>query len=141
MLNSDLFTHSLFVSQKAKDAIVDRFRERTGKRPDVDLIFPAFKLYIHVFKNEVTILLEATNPTSESAGNITELNDNVKVASTDLGKTTYEKDLIKANAGKILNTKTLNTKVFHVIIYAFRNKTNLDNVIRSLSEKGIEVKV
>jgi hypothetical protein len=27
-------------------------------------------------KNEVTILLEATNPTSESAGNITELNDN-----------------------------------------------------------------
>jgi hypothetical protein len=70
-----------------------------------------------------------------------ELNDNVKVASTDLGKTTYEKDLIKANAGKILNTKTLNTKEFHVIIYAFKNKTNLDNVIRSLSEKGIEVKV
>ena len=27
------FTHSLYVSQKAKDAIVDRFRADTGERP------------------------------------------------------------------------------------------------------------
>ena len=29
VLNSDLFSHSLFVSQKAKDAIVDQIREKT----------------------------------------------------------------------------------------------------------------
>ena len=52
VLNSEIFTHSLFANQKAKDAIVDRFREKTGSRPDVDLLRPMFKLYIHIFKNE-----------------------------------------------------------------------------------------
>ena len=28
----DFFTHSLYVSQKTKDALVDRFRKQTGKR-------------------------------------------------------------------------------------------------------------
>jgi len=75
VLNSDLFTHSLFVSQKAKDAIVDRFRERTGKRPDVDLIFPAFKLYIHVFKNEVTINLDSSGDPLYKRGYRSDIND------------------------------------------------------------------
>lgn len=60
VLNSDLFTHSLFVSQKVKDAIADRFRETTGRRPDVDLIHPSFKLYVHIFKNEVNIHLDSS---------------------------------------------------------------------------------
>jgi len=75
VLNSDLFTHSLFVSQKTKDAIVDRFRERTGKRPDVDLIFPAFKLYIHVFKNEVTINLDSSGDPLYKRGYRSDIND------------------------------------------------------------------
>lgn len=75
VLNSDLFTHSLFVSQKAKDAIVDRFRERTGKRPDVDLIFPAFKLYIHVYKNEVTINLDSSGDPLYKRGYRSDIND------------------------------------------------------------------
>src|SRR5687767_12741562 len=37
VLNTDLFTHTQFISQKAKDAIVDQFREKYNKRPDVDL--------------------------------------------------------------------------------------------------------
>ena len=60
VLNSELFTHSLFACQKAKDAIVDRFREKTGVRPDVDLINPAFKLYIHIYKNEVSLTNKST---------------------------------------------------------------------------------
>lgn len=60
VLNSELFSHSLFVSQKVKDGIVDRFREKTGRRPDVDLIHPAFKLYVHVYKNEVSLHLDSS---------------------------------------------------------------------------------
>lgn len=60
VLNSELFTHSLFVSQKVKDAIADRFREKVGRRPDVDLIRPTFKLYIHIYKNEVSINLDSS---------------------------------------------------------------------------------
>lgn len=60
VLNSEIFDHSLYVSQKIKDAIVDRFREKTGSRPDVDLIRPAFKLYAHIYKNEVTLNLDSS---------------------------------------------------------------------------------
>ena len=34
---SSFTTHSLYVAQLAKDAIVDRFRDMTGNRPSVDL--------------------------------------------------------------------------------------------------------
>jgi putative N6-adenine-specific DNA methylase len=60
VLNSDFFEHSLYVSQKVKDAIVDRFREKTGRRPDVDLVHPAFKVYVHIFKNEVSLHLDSS---------------------------------------------------------------------------------
>jgi putative N6-adenine-specific DNA methylase len=60
VLNSDDFTHSLFVSQKVKDGIADRFREKVGRRPDVDLVHPSFKLYVHIFKNEVTLNLDSS---------------------------------------------------------------------------------
>src|SRR5690606_22996456 len=32
-VNSEIFNHSQFVALKAKDAIVDQFREQTGNRP------------------------------------------------------------------------------------------------------------
>ena len=36
-IHSDNFKHSQFVSQKAKDAIVDQFRDLNGKRPSIDI--------------------------------------------------------------------------------------------------------
>jgi putative N6-adenine-specific DNA methylase len=60
VLNSEIFTHSLYVSQKVKDGIADRFRETAGKRPDVDLIHPSFKLYVHIYKNEVNVHLDSS---------------------------------------------------------------------------------
>src|SRR3712207_3067879 len=36
VLSSELFKHSQFLSQKAKDAIVDQFRQAFGARPSVD---------------------------------------------------------------------------------------------------------
>ena len=59
--NSDFFTHSLYLSQKTKDAIVDRFKEKNnGARPDVDLINPTLKIYVHVFKDEVNISIDSS---------------------------------------------------------------------------------
>jgi putative N6-adenine-specific DNA methylase len=60
VINSELFTHSLYVSRKVKDAIVDRFREKTGRRPDVDLLRPNLRLYVHIFRDEVTIHLDSS---------------------------------------------------------------------------------
>lgn len=48
VLNSDLFAHSLFVSQKVKDAIADQFRKRQGVRPSVSVSDPDLRLHLHL---------------------------------------------------------------------------------------------
>jgi putative N6-adenine-specific DNA methylase len=73
--NSEIFTHSLFVSQKVKDGLVDRFREKTGKRPDVDLIHPAFRLYVHIFKNEVSLHLDSSGEPLYKRGYRSDINE------------------------------------------------------------------
>lgn len=75
VVNSDTFSHSLFVSQKVKDGIVDRFREKTGKRPDVDLIHPSFKLYVHIFRNEVSLNLDSSGDPLYKRGYRADINE------------------------------------------------------------------
>lgn len=59
-LNSQTFTHSLYMSLKAKDAIVDRMREKTGDRPNVDKDNPDLPIHVYIDKELVTISLDAT---------------------------------------------------------------------------------
>lgn len=59
-LFSDVFTHSLYVSQKAKDAIVDKFRDTDGQRPDVDVKFPDVRINIHIHKENCNISLDSS---------------------------------------------------------------------------------
>jgi putative N6-adenine-specific DNA methylase len=59
--NSEYFQHSLYVEQKTKDAICDRFREISGdKRPSVDLKTPTLRIYVHIFKDEVSVSLDSS---------------------------------------------------------------------------------
>lgn len=59
-LFSDVFTHSLYVSQKAKDAIVDKFRDTDGQRPNVDVKFPDVRINIHIHKENCNISLDSS---------------------------------------------------------------------------------
>ena len=59
-VNSEYFSHSLYVSQKVKDAIVDTFREATGERPNVDVKHPDLKLNVHIQKDQCTISLDSS---------------------------------------------------------------------------------
>lgn len=59
-LFSDVFTHSLYVSQKIKDAIVDKFRDTDGQRPSVDVKFPDIRLNVHIHKELCTISLDSS---------------------------------------------------------------------------------
>lgn len=47
-LISDRYTHSLYISQKVKDAIADRFRNREGQRPGVDTLNPDLRINVHI---------------------------------------------------------------------------------------------
>lgn len=58
--SSEIFKHSKFVSLKAKDAIVDQFRRRQGKRPDVDTMSPDLKINLHIQHNKCNILLDSS---------------------------------------------------------------------------------
>jgi putative N6-adenine-specific DNA methylase len=55
---SSALTHSQFVAQKTKDAVVDALRDRFGERPDVDRDDPDVLLAVHVAKDEATIYLD-----------------------------------------------------------------------------------
>ncbi len=58
--HGDLFTHSKYVALKAKDAIVDQFRENTGERPSIDTEEPDLRLSIHIADNLCTLSLDST---------------------------------------------------------------------------------
>ncbi len=55
-----LFTHSQYASLKVKDAIVDQFRRRHGKRPNVDTQAPDIKINIHIAHKKCTVLLDSS---------------------------------------------------------------------------------
>ena len=69
---SKQFTHSQFVALKTKDAIVDRFRDRTGSRPDVDLDHPSLRINIHIDRNICTVSLDSSGASLHKRGYKTE---------------------------------------------------------------------
>ncbi|MES2656111.1 MAG: THUMP domain-containing protein [Bacteroidota bacterium] len=68
LLRSDFFNHSQYIALKTKDAIVDQFREKFNRRPDVDIINPDLRLNIHIFKDDVTLSLDASNDSLHKRG-------------------------------------------------------------------------
>lgn len=57
---SDFFKHSQYIMLKMKDGIVDRFRKKFGKRPDIERFNPDIKLHLHISNQEVTISLDSS---------------------------------------------------------------------------------
>ena len=67
-VNSDNFTHSLYVSQKTKDAIADKFRDTDGKRPDVDIKHPDLRINIHIHENTCNVALDSSGASLHHRG-------------------------------------------------------------------------
>ena len=61
-------THSLYISLKTKDAIVDQFRDKTGKRPDVDLRFPKVRINVHLSDNIASVSLDSSGDSLHKRG-------------------------------------------------------------------------
>jgi len=69
---SKQFTHSQYIALKTKDAIVDRFRDREGERPDVDLDHPSLRINIHIDRNICTVSLDSSGASLHKRGYKTE---------------------------------------------------------------------
>ena len=65
---SEQFTHSKYISLKTKDAIVDRFRDKTEERPDVDLDHPTLRVNVHIDRNICTISLDSSGQSLHKRG-------------------------------------------------------------------------
>lgn len=65
---SEEFRHSKFVSYKVKDAIVDYFREKTGKRPSVRINKPDMMLNIHIAQTTCTLSLDSSGESLHRRG-------------------------------------------------------------------------
>ena len=59
-LNSSTFTHSHFVSLRTKDAIVDRIRDLTGRRPSINTSDPDLMVNVHLASNRLTVSLDTS---------------------------------------------------------------------------------
>jgi len=62
------FTHTKYLSQKAKDAIVDQFREAKGIRPSVDLENPDIRIDVHVNGQQCTLSLDSSGASLHKRG-------------------------------------------------------------------------
>ena len=65
---SEKFTHSMYIALKTKDAVVDRFRDQTGERPDVDLDHPTLRINVHIDRNICTISLDSSGASLHKRG-------------------------------------------------------------------------
>ncbi len=65
---SEHFKHARFLAYKAKDAIADYFRDKTGQRPSVRLTNPDIPLHIHVSHDQCTLSLDSSGESLHKRG-------------------------------------------------------------------------
>lgn len=65
---SEEFSNSRFVTYKVKDAIVDQFRERTGKRPNISVADADVRLNIHIAEDRATVSLDSSGESLHRRG-------------------------------------------------------------------------
>lgn len=59
-VSSKTFNHSLYATQKVKDAICDRFRKYFNVRPSIDKENPDLKIDLHISNNDITISFDSS---------------------------------------------------------------------------------
>ena len=55
-----IFTHNKYLALKCKDAIADYFRDKRGRRPNVDIEYPDLRVNVHVYNSDITISIDST---------------------------------------------------------------------------------
>lgn len=61
-------THSQYAARRVKDAICDQFRDRTGRRPSVDVDCPMVGLNLHIHANHAVLSLESSGESLHKRG-------------------------------------------------------------------------
>ena len=67
-LYSELFHNSLFVTYRIKDAIVDYWSEKAGKRPSVNTENPDLRINVHIGNDQLTVSLDSSGESLHKRG-------------------------------------------------------------------------
>ena len=137
---SSFFKHSHYVGLKAKDAIVDQFREKMNRRPSVDVQSPHVQIHIHVAENKVSVSLDASGESLHKRGyrqSSTEapLNEVLAAGIVRLSSWDKTKPLVDAmcGSGTILTEAGINLRKMPPQLrrkhFAFMNWQNFDAVL------------
>jgi len=70
--HSKYFNHSKYAALKTKDAIVDQFRDKLGKRPNVNIYTPTLRLNVHINEDQCTLSLDSSGESLHKRGYRTE---------------------------------------------------------------------
>lgn len=69
VVNSKQFTsNSHYISLKSKDAIVDLFREKLDRRPNIDLKHPDLRIHVHIFNQTCHVSLDSSDNSLHKRG-------------------------------------------------------------------------
>ena len=152
VLNTDLFSHSLFVSQRVKDGIVDRFRKLDNNRPNIDLDNPDIKINVHITKNDCTISLDASGKPLNQRGyrtltNIAPINEVLAAGIVMLSDWDCQSDFLDpmCGSGTLLIEAAMFATNYPVNIkrtnFSFLNWKNFDNDLFEMIKKSVLNKV
>ncbi len=67
-MHTEKFNNSLFVALKSKDAIVDQFRERFDRRPNIDKDHPDVRINIHIQGEICSVSLDSSGASLHHRG-------------------------------------------------------------------------
>jgi putative N6-adenine-specific DNA methylase len=72
---SSALTHSQFIAQRTKDAVVDQLREKTGSRPSVDRDDPDVLLFVHLVRDRASLYIDVSGESMHRRGYRTRIED------------------------------------------------------------------
>jgi 23S rRNA (guanine2445-N2)-methyltransferase / 23S rRNA (guanine2069-N7)-methyltransferase len=61
-------THTHYGALKAKDAVVDQFRERCGRRPNVERARPALRINVYLYRDQATMSIDLSGESLHRRG-------------------------------------------------------------------------
>lgn len=65
---SDIFRHTKYIALKAKDAIADYYRQKMGRRPNVQVDFPHLRINIHINQDLCSLSLDSSGDSLHKRG-------------------------------------------------------------------------
>ncbi len=71
---SRFFKHSKYIALKTKDAIVDQFRQKTGRRPSIDVERPDLRLNLYINDHRCSLSLDSSGESLHRRGYRTQKN-------------------------------------------------------------------